>query len=157
MFRTLSYSNHARARLIARGIFKKQVRRTVRRPDNVYSRGQDHLAEYATSSGTLVRVIYRLVPEEQERQVISAVRLGRSKGALQTAATGTVYDPLFDVAYVALLSGRIAETTEVAEGVYYDLDPYGEIVGAEIFGYSRFERSENEGLSILERLPIPAY
>ncbi len=56
--------------------------------------------------------------------------------------------------WVALLSGRIAETNEVAEGIYYDLDPNGEIVGVEIFAYSRYPDRSDDGLGVLEHLPI---
>lgn len=61
---------------------------------------------------------------------------------------------VFWVAYVGLLSGRIAETFEVASGIYYDVDAYEEILGVEILNYSRYRVGEDDLGSIFERLPV---
>jgi uncharacterized protein YuzE len=124
----LSYSDHALARMVDRAIYKKQVRRTLRRPDALYSKGPNHLAEYVTSKGV---------------------------GASQSAPIKTMINHALDVAYVGLLSGRIAETIEVSSGVFYDLDSYGEILGVEILDYSRYQDTEGKSVSIFERLPTP--
>ncbi len=152
----LTYSNNAQARMVDGAIYRKQVRRTLRRPDSLYSQGQNQVAEYATSKGVIVRVVYRATLEGS-RHVIIAVRLGKLKCASQNASIETVYDRAFDVAYVGLLSGRIAKTIEVSSGVYYDLDSYGEILGAEVLDYSRYRDDEGTSLSIFERLPAPSH
>lgn len=155
----LIYSDHAQARMVDRGIFKKQVRRTLRRPDACRFQGQNRIAEYVTSKGVVVRVVYCSTPEVpgSPLYVITVVRLGKLRCAFQNAPIKTVYDRTFDVAYVALLSGRIAETVEVGNGIYYDLDNYGEIVGAEVFNFSRYGTGDGSTLNILERLPSPTY
>ena len=98
----LDYSDHAEARCRARGVFRKQVQRTIRRPDRLYMRGHDSIAEYTTSSNALIRVVYRLLTAGNEHQVVSAIRLGKLKSAVQTATLGTLHDPLLDVTYIAL-------------------------------------------------------
>lgn len=155
----LIYSDHAQARMVDRGIFKKQVRRTLRRPDACRSQGQNRIAEYETSKGVVIRVVYRSTPKVPESllHVITVVRLGKLRCAFQNEPIKTIYDRTFDTAYVALLSGRIAETIEVGDGIYYDLDNYGEIVGAEVFNFSRYGTGDSSSLDILERLPSPTY
>jgi uncharacterized protein YuzE len=156
----ITYSDHAQARMGDRAIFKKQVRRTLRRPDRRYAQGREQIAEYATSKGVIIRVVYRLLPPTLEGSgggavhVVTVVRLGSLRGAAQTAPIETVYDERLDVAYVGLLSGRIAKTTEVGGGVYFDLADDGEVVGAEILNYSRYQLGENDSASLFERLPF---
>ncbi len=59
-----------------------------------------------------------------------------------------------DLAYVAFPSDKITETVEVAGGIYCDLDSAGEVMGVEIFNYSRYEDSAGDNaLGILKRLP----
>lgn len=163
MFRDapLSYSSHAQARIVDRAIFKKQIRRTLRRPDKHYVQGQNQVAEYTTSGGAVIRLVYRVATEGSENtaHIVSAIRLGRLgklKGASQKGPIETLHDQALDVAYVGLLSGRIAETIEAGSGVYYDLDGFGEIVGVEIFDYSRYQVGEGDSRSVFERLPIPS-
>ena len=141
----LTYSNNAQARMVDGAIYRKQVRRTLRRPDSLYSQGQNQVAEYATSKGVIVRVVYHATLEGS-CHVITAVRLGKLKCASQNAPIETVYDRAFDVAYVGLLSGRIAETIEVSSGVYYGLDSYGEIRGVEVLDYSRYRNDDGTSL-----------
>lgn len=156
----ITYSDHAQARMVDRAIFKKQVRRTLRRPDRRYMQGREQIAEYATSKGVIIRIVYRflLTPSEGSAggsaQVVTVVRLGNLRGAAQTAPIETVYDQRLDVAYVGLLSGRITETTEVGCGVYFDLADDGEVVGAEILNCSRYQLGENDSASLFERLPF---
>lgn len=153
----LIYSDHAQARLVDRGVFKKQVRRTLRRPDTCRSQGQNQLAEYVTSTDVVIRVVYRPIHEApgSPLHVVTVIRLGKLKRASQNAPVKAVYDRTFDVAYIGLLNGRISETVEVSDGIYYDLDSYGEIVGVEIFNYSRYQAGDEKTLSIFERLPVP--
>lgn len=142
-----------------RAIFKKQIRRTLRRPDKHYVQGQNQVAEYTTSGGAVIRLVYRVATEglENSVHVVSAIRLGKLRGASQKGPIETLHDQALDVAYVGLLSGRIAETIEAGSGVYYDLDGYGEIVGVEIFDYSRYQTGEGDSRSVFERLPIPSH
>lgn len=137
-----------------RAIFKKQVRRTLRRPDRCYAQGQDRIAEYATSGGVVIRVVYRLPEAARSLHIVTVVRLGKLRGASQGAAIATVSDPLVDAAYIGLLNGRIAQTAEVGPGVYFDLGSDGEVVGAEILNYSRYETGENDSDNLFERLPF---
>lgn len=58
---------------------------------------------------------------------------------------------------MGLLSGRIAETIEVGDGIYNDLVNYGEIIGAEILNYSWYQTRDGDALDIFERLPSPRY
>lgn len=116
------------------------------------------MAGYTTSEGTKIRLVHRVMAEPVggSVHVISAIRLGKLRGASQQGPIVTLHDQALDVAYVGLLSGRIAETIEVDSGVYYDLDGYGEIVGVEIFNYSRYQAGEGDSRSVFERLPIPS-
>lgn len=142
--------------MVARAIYKKQVRRTVRRPDRRHAQGANWIAEYDTSKGIVIRVVYCWLPDAPSSvQVVTAVRLGKLKGAMQRESITTHHDRDYDVAYVSLLHGRIAETLEAASGIYYDVDAYGEILGVEIFDYSQYETGGDSSLSIFERLPIP--
>ncbi len=149
------YSAHALARMADRAVFKKQVRRTLRRPERRYAYGSEWVAEYATSTGVIIRVVYRWLTKslESSAQVVTVVRLGKLKGATQSASIDTHHDRDLDVAYVGLQHGRIAETIEAGEGIYYDLDSYGEILGVEIIGYSQYQ-TEGDSLSVFERLPV---
>lgn len=152
---TFSYTEHARSRMVDRAIYKKQVRRTVRRPDRRYAQTPNLVAEYSTSKGIIIRVVYHLLPDTPSSvQVVTAVRFGKLRGALQRESITTHYDRAHDVAYVSLLSGRITETFEVASGVYYDVDAYGEVLGVEILNYSHYRVDEDDSRSIFERLPV---
>ena len=143
--------------MVARAIYKKQVRRTVRRPDRRHAQGANWVAQYDTSKGIVIRVVYCWLPDAPNSvQVVTAVRLGRLKGAMQRESITTHHDRAHDVAYVSLLHGRITETLEAASGIYYDVDAYGEILGVEIFDYSHYCVGEEDSQSIFERLPIPA-
>lgn len=143
--------------MVARAIYKKQVRRTVRRPDRRHAQGANWIAEYDTSKGIVIRVVYCWLPDAPSSvQVVTAVRLGKLKGASQRESITTHHDRAHDVAYVSLLHGRIAETLEAASGIYYDVDAYGEILGVEILNYSHYCAGEDDSQSIFERLPIPA-
>lgn len=141
-----------------RAIYKKQMRRTLRRPDKHYVQGRNQVAEYTTSGGAVIRLVYRVETDGPENivHVVSVIRLGKLRGALQQGPIETLHDQALDVAYVGLLSGKIAETVEAGSGVYYDLDNYGEIVGVEIFDYSRYQTDEGDSRSVFERLPIPS-
>ena len=115
------------------------------------------MAEYDTAKGIVIRVVYRwLLGTPSSVKVVTAVRLGKLSGALQRESIKTHYDRVHDVAYVGLLSGKIVETLEVASGIYYDVDTYGEILGVEIFNYSRYRVDEDDSLSIFEQLPVPS-
>lgn len=146
--------------MVDRAIFKKQVRRTLRRPDRCYAQGREQIAEYATFKGVVIRVVYRLpfTPPADSAggtvHVVTVVRLGNLRGAAQTAPIATVRDQRLDVAYVGLLSGRIAKTTEVGCGVFFDLADDGEVVGLEILNYSRYQPGENDSASLFEGLPF---
>ena len=141
-----------------RAIFKKQIRRTLRRPDEHYVQGQNQVAQYTTSGGAVIRLIYRLATDGSENTVcvVSVIRLGKLRGASQRGSIETLHDQALDVAYVGLFGGRIAETIEAGSGIYYDLDSYGEIVGVEIFDYSRYHTGEGDTRSVFERLPVPS-
>ncbi len=119
-----------------RNIFKKQVRRTLRRPHNTCPLGNYQVAEYTTSSNATIRVVYQYLPGAISPIVLSVIRLGKLKGATQRLAAGTYYDHTLDLAYVAFLNGKIAKTIEVALGIYDDLNEYDEILGTEVFDYS---------------------
>lgn len=141
--------------MLDRAIFKKQVRRTLRRPDRCYAQGRDQIAEYATSGGVIIRAVYRFTQAAQESlHIVTVIRLGKLSGASQGAPIETVADPLVDAAYIGLLNGRIAQTAEVGPGVYFDLGDDGEVVGAEILDYSRYQSGENDSSSLFERLPF---
>ena len=122
-----------------RGIFKKQVQRTLRRPDRTFIQGQSQIAEYTTSSKAVIRVIYLFIPGASGPFVVSAVRLGKLSKANQRAEIGTHHDSALDIAYIALVNGEIAETMEAGNGIYCDLDGFGEIIGMEMFDYSCHE------------------
>ncbi len=92
--------------MVDRAIYKEQVRCTLRRPDSLYSQGQNQVAEYATSKGVIVRVVYRATLEGS-CHVITAVRLGKLECASQNAPIETVYDRAFDVAYVGLIGTSV--------------------------------------------------
>ena len=131
------------------------MRRTLRRPNKTYSQGDHQVAEYTTTSNVIVRVIYQYLPGAAAPFVISAVRLGKFKEATQSRPVGAHHDRSLDLAYVALLSGKITETLEVASGIYCDLDNAGEVMGMEIFNYSRYEDSAGDNaLGTLKRLPL---
>jgi hypothetical protein len=104
----LIYSDHAQARMVDRGVFKKQVRRTLRRPDICRSQGQNQIAEYMTPKGVVIRVVYRSTPEVpgSPLYIVTVVRLGKLRCASQNAPIKTIYDRTLDVAYVALLSAE---------------------------------------------------
>lgn len=141
--------------MLNRAIFKKQVRRTLRRPDRCYAQGRDQIAEYATSGGVIIRAVYRFTQAARESlHIVTVIRLGKLSGASQGAPIETVADPLVDAAYIGLLNGRIAQTAEVGPGVYFDLGDDGEVVGAEILDYSRYQSGENDSGSLFERLPF---
>jgi uncharacterized protein YuzE len=141
--------------MLDRAIFKKQVRRTLLRPDRCYAQEQDQIAEYVTSGGVVIRAVYRFIKAPRESlHIVTVVRLGKLRGASQGAAIATVSDPLVDAAYIGLLNGRIAQTAEVGPGVYFDLGDDGEVVGAEILNYSRYGTGENDSSSLFERLPF---
>lgn len=152
------YSNHAHARMLDRAIFKKQVRRILRRPERCYAQGRKQVAEYTTAAGAVIRVVYVLMPEAAEHSlyIVTAIRLGKLKGAFQRGPIETIHDRACDLAYVGLLHGEIAETVEEADGIYYDLDSYGDVLGVEICGYSQYQTAEGDLLSIFERLARPA-
>ena len=143
-----TYAEHAQARIEDRAIYKKQVRRTVRRPDRHYLQGPNSVAEYDTKTGIVIRVVYRLA-DPGSVQIVTAVRLGKHEGAWQRELIKTFYDRAHDVAYISLLHGEIAETLEVASGIYHDVDSFGEVLGVEVFDYSRYK--EGISLSIFER------
>lgn len=153
----VTYSDHAKARMTDRAVFKKQVRRTLRRPEKCYARGQEQVVEYTTSAGSVVRVVYLLTPGASECSfyIVTVIRLGKLKGAFQRGAIETVHDRSCDLAYVGLLHGRMAETVEAGEGIYYDVDHHGEILGVEISNYSRYQTGGGDAMSVLERLPVP--
>jgi uncharacterized protein YuzE len=140
--------------MLDRVVFKKQVRRTLRRPDRCYAQGEDQIAEYATSGGVVIRVVYRFPEAARALHIVTVVRLGKLRGASQSAAIATVSDPLVNAAYIGLLNGRIAQTAEVGPGVYFDLGDDGEVVGAEILDYSRYGSGEDDSGSLFERLPF---
>lgn len=144
--------------MVDRAIYKKQVRRTVRRPDRRCAQTPNWVAEYDTAKGIIIRVVYRWPTDNPGSvEVVTAVRLGKLRGALQRELITTHYDRAHDVAYVSLLSGKIAETLEVASGVYYDVDAYGEVLGVEVLNYSRYRMGEDDSASIFERLPVPTH
>jgi len=153
------YSNHAQARMFDRAIFKKQVRRTLRRPERCYAQGREQVTEYTTSVGAVIRVVYVLTPEAAEHSlyILTAIRLGKLNSAYQRGPIETIYDRSCDLAYVGLLHGEIAETVEEAHGIYYDLDSYGDVLGVEICGYSQYQTAKGDPLSIFERLARPAH
>ena len=122
-----------------RGIYKKQVQRTLRRPDRTSTEGQFQVAEYTTSSKAVIRVIYQFIASTSGPFIVSAVRLGKLNKAHQRAEIGRHHDCALDVAYIALVNGEIAETMEAGNGMYCDLDVYGEIMGVEMFAYSCHE------------------
>ncbi len=142
-----------------RAIFKKQVKRTLWRPDKDYLQGENQVAQYTTSGGAVIRLVYHVATDGSENtvHVVSVIRLGKLRGASQKGHIETVHDQALDVAYVGLLSGRIAETIEAGSGVYYDLDAFGEIVGVEIFDYGQYQTGEGDSRSVFERLPIPSH
>lgn len=142
--------------MVDRAVFKKQVRRTLRRPDRCYAQGQEQIAEYTTSKGVIIRVVYRslLGTARDSVHIVTAARLGKLRGASQSAPIETVHDQLIDVAYIGLFSGKIARTIEVGHGVYFDLDDDAEVVGVEILNYSRYQTGENDSVSLFERLPF---
>ena len=140
--------------MFGRGIFKKQVRRTLRRPNRTYTQGQFQVAEYTTTSKAIIHVVYSYLPGAIEPFVISAIRLGMLNGAFQRAEVGTHHDPSLDLAYTAFLSGKITETIEVGNGIYCDFNREGEVMGVEIFNYSLYEdKVDGHAPSVLKRLP----
>jgi len=155
-----SYALDAYSRLIDCAFldwsFKKQVRRILRHPERRYAYRSEWVAEYDTAKGIVIRVVYRWLTTgvESSAQVVTVVRLGKLKGATQRASIDTHHDCDLDVAYVGLQHGKIAETIEAGEGIYYDLDSYGEILGVEIISYSHYGTAEGDSSSIFERLPV---
>jgi uncharacterized protein YuzE len=51
------------------------------------------------------------------------------------------YDPAADAMYIRLLSGEVVESDEVKEGVVFDYDAEGRVLGIEILDVSR--RADN--------------
>lgn len=51
------------------------------------------------------------------------------------------YDPLADAMYIRLLAGEIADSDEVKDGVIFDYDVSGRVLGIEILDVSR--RADN--------------
>ena len=51
------------------------------------------------------------------------------------------YDPKADAMYIRLLAGEVADSDEVREGVVFDYDAGGRVLGIEILDVSK--RSDN--------------
>lgn len=59
------------------------------------------------------------------------------------------YDPQSGALYVRLREGRVDETLPLAEGVYFDIDAEGRVLGAEFLSLEEFaEWASQEGIEV---------
>jgi uncharacterized protein YuzE len=133
----IEFTHHALERMQERRLSEEDVRHILRFGEGRPGRRGMWLYEMQAASGAGTRVVVKELGSSARDHCYPAEETIMKAPTFQ-------YDPDAEAAYIRMSQGEVAETIEVTESLYIDVDENGDPIGIEILGVD---------VSVLANLP----